>query len=120
MSSASSDWEYAPRRIAYALIHGGMADEPTVLVAADEESLSEVLALDVIASTESASLGSRLPEVRSALMERRWADALVAWMDATGRVVDVYPDEPIRSCTLDEEAMELELKLRPVFGDRDT
>ncbi len=115
MSSAPVDRERKLRRVSYALIHGNVISEPEVLIAEDEESLNEVIALDLVASTEPTRLGHHLAEIRSALVDGRWAEALVAWMDATGRVVDVYPDEPIRMATHNEESMELELKLKAIF-----
>ncbi len=36
---------------------------------------------------------------------------------ASGFSVDVFPDEPIRSSLLDEQTVELELKLTPIFAD---
>lgn len=117
MTSAPADRERRLRRVTYALIHGNTISEPEVVLAEDEDSLNEVLALDLIASTEPTRLGHHLAEVQSALVDGRWADALVAWMDATGRVVDVYPDEPIRAAAHDEESIELELQLKPIFSD---
>lgn len=117
MSSAPVDRERKLRRVSYALVHGNALSEPEVLIAEDGEGLNEVIALDLIASTEPNRLGHNLAEIRNALVEGRWAEALVAWMDATGRVVDVYPDEPIRAATHDDESIELELKLKPIFDD---
>lgn len=57
---------------------------------------------------------------RDALMDARWADALVAWMSATGQIVDVFPDEPIRESVHDEESIRLELKLKPIRVDPQT
>ena len=34
-----------------------------------------------------------LEEIRSALLEQRWADAVTAWMLASGEVLDGYPDD---------------------------
>ena len=53
-------------------------------------------------------------------MDARWADALVAWMSATGQIVDVFPNEPIRESVHDEESIRLELKLKPIFVDPQT
>ena len=117
MSSAPVDRERRLRRVTYALIHGDPIGEPEVLIARDEESLNQAIALDLIASTAPDRLEHHLTGIRDALMDARWADALVAWMAATGRVVDVYPDEPIRESMHDEETIELELKLKPIFSD---
>ena len=120
MSEIPVDRERRLQRVTYALIHSSATADAEVLIAKDDESISQALALEVIAPTSPAQLGSRLSEIQEALMDRRWADALVAWMDATGRIVDVYPDEPVRSSVLDEETIELELKFKPIFIDPDT
>ena len=83
--------------------------EPEVLIAKDEESLNQAVALELIATTAPHRVGIHLTEIRDALMDGRWADALVAWMSATGRIVDVYPDEPIQESVHDEESIKLEM-----------
>ena len=120
MSAAPVDRERQLQRVMYAVIHGDAGGEPEVLIAKDEESLNQTVALELIATTAPHRVGIHLAEIRDALMDGRWADALVAWMSATGRIVDVYPDEPVRSSVLDEETIELELKLKPIFGDPDS
>ena len=117
MSAAPADRERSLQRVIYAVIHGDTVGEPEVLIAKDEESLNQAVALELIASTAPNRVGIHLAEIRDALMDGRWADALVAWMSATGRVVDVYPDEPIRESVHDEESIRLELKLKPIFVD---
>ena len=104
-------------RVVYAVIHSNGLVSQEVLIATDEDSLGEALALEVISQTQPARLGSKLGEIRDALGERCWADALVAWMEATGVSVDVFPDEPVRTSLLDEQTVELNLKLTPIFSD---
>lgn len=115
MSDAFIDRERRLQRVVYAVIHddGG---EPEVLIAQDEEGLNQAVALELIASTAPHRLGFHLASIRDALMDGRWADALVEWMSATGLTVDVYPDEPIRESVHDDESIKLELRLKPVFG----
>ena len=110
-------WERKRARVAYALIRGGDDPQPEVWIASDEGAIAQVIALHVIAATEPSELGSRLAEVRTALLEERWTDALVAWMEETGRVADVYPDEPIRGEALSEATAMLELQFKPIFRD---
>ncbi len=114
MSDASIDRERRLQRVFYAVIHEDGA-EPTVFIAQDEESLNQAIALELIASTDSKRLGIRLAAIRDALMEGRWVDALVDWMSATGRTVDVYPDEPVRETVHDDQTLEFELRLKPIF-----
>ena len=99
----------------YALVHHTTDVEPQVLIAKDEDSIGQALALEVVAQTPPDRLTGHLGAIQDALMEQRWADAVVAWMSATGQVVDVYPDEPIRESLIDEETIELELLLKPIF-----
>lgn len=118
MSDASIDRERRLQRVLYAVVHNDGA-EPEVLIARDEEALNQAVALELIASTDPKRLGAHLNAIRDALMEGRWVDALVDWMSATGRTVDVYPDEPVRESVHDEESIRLELQIKPVFADRD-
>jgi len=117
MNNAPIDRERRLPRVTYAVIHSNGFVDQEVLIAADEENLGESFAFEVISQTSPERLGSQLTEIRHALLERRWADALIAWMDATGFTVDVFPDEPVRSSLLDEATVELELKLTPIFAD---
>ncbi|MEP6622848.1 MAG: hypothetical protein ABJC79_00245 [Acidimicrobiia bacterium] len=56
--------------------------------------------------------------MRAALLEERWGDALVLWMDATESVVDGYPDEIVWSdARIDGELTAFELRMSPVFKD---
>jgi hypothetical protein len=67
-----------------------------------------------VASLDPASLET----IREALLEERWADAVFAWMDATGEIVDAYPDEPVWSDQqLTSERTALELRMAPIFQD---
>lgn len=77
-----------------------------------------MIAVEMVAATSPEGLGARLEPIRSALLEERWADAVVLWMDATGRVVDAYPDETVwQDDDLNEERAALELRVAPVFRD---
>lgn len=117
MNAAPIDHERHLQRVVYAVIHDSGGD-PEIIIAQDEDSLNQAMALELIASTAPESLGVHLTEIRDALLDDRWADALVGWMSATGRIVDVYPDEPIRESVHDEESMKLELRLKPIFASR--
>ena len=110
-------WERRRPRVTYALIRGADDPPPEVWIATDESAITQFMALEVIAATEPSRLGSYLDEVRQALLEERWSDALLSWMEATRQVVDVYPDEPIRGEMMDETTAVLELQFKPVFQD---
>lgn len=114
--SGSTDWERKQPRVAYALVHR-RGDPGQVLIAEDVESIGQAIALHVIARTSPREVGSSLGEIRSALLEHRWADAVAAWMDATGHVVDCYPDEPIWGSASEEELIGFEIQFTPLFDD---
>ena len=61
-------------------------------------------------------MGRILEEIRSALLHQRWADAVTAWMLASGEVLDGYPDEEVvTEEMLDDERASMEIRLSPVF-----
>lgn len=120
MSEAFLDHERRMPRVVYAVIRDVDESPHRVLIGSSEESIGHALALDVIAATPPEQLGGYLEEVRDALVERRWAEALVLWMEATNRAVDVYPDEPVLTSAIYEETIELELQFKPIFRDPGT
>lgn len=114
MTGARAGW---PGRVAVAIIRG---DPPGVTVAESDEVLGRLLALQVVAQTDPAELkeAGSLEEIRSALLEERWADAVSGWIDSTGMVVDAYPDEMLwTDARVDAEAASFEIRLAPIFKD---
>jgi len=74
--------------VAYAVVR---QDPPEVFVAEDVGVLNRVLALELVGRTPSADLDAEsCAALRSALLEERWADAVVQWMRLRGIAVDVY------------------------------
>jgi hypothetical protein len=74
--------------VAYAVVH---SDPPEVYLAEDTEVLARLLALEVVARTDPKGLPvDAVARLREALLDERWADALVAWIERTGMGVDVY------------------------------
>lgn len=109
---------HLPGRAAVAVVR---SDPPQVFLAEDDEILGRVLAIKLVAQTPPEQLGSRLTEVREALLDERWADAVLAWMSATGDVVDAYPDDTIwTDARLDADAAALEIRLSPAFREPPT
>lgn len=83
----------SPGHVAVGLVH---EDPPRVLVAADEQVLSRLIALEIVCEEDPASLEpGALADIRAALLEEDWAAAVRAWIEATGVRVDVHPDEPV-------------------------
>jgi hypothetical protein len=104
-------------KVAYAVVHN---DPPDVYIARDDEALTRLLALEVVARTSPEALRSReeAEELRTALLEERWADAVVAWIEITGTAIDAYPDESIWSSEdLSSERVLLEMRLGALFRD---
>ena len=92
-------------------------DDPPVVIAADDlESLNWVLALKLIATTPAGRLPTDLrDELRRALVEERWGDAVGTWIERTGVAVDVYPSMELYGAG-DVELASLELQFQPLFG----
>lgn len=77
---ASSIGAYAVRR----------SDPDQPLLADSIETLNKVIALRWIAEWVPPEPG-RAQNVRQAILDERWDDAVLGWMDATGEIVDVFP-----------------------------
>lgn len=103
---------------AYAMVRG---EEPQIVLAEDATVLSRALALTLVAqlSAQRVSSPARLEEMRQALLEERWADALVTWMEETETAVDVYDETPrVWTATeLDEEQASMEIRVAPLFSE---
>ncbi len=102
---------------AYAVVRG---EEPTIFLAEDAEVLARLLASNLVAQLPAPDVSSaaRLDEMRRALLEERWADALVLWMEETGTAVDVYDEAP-RVWAAEELAGDkasLEIRIAPLFS----
>ncbi len=64
---------------------------PEVFLAEDIEVLQRVLAFELVARTDPGELApGGAEELRQALLEERWGDAVVMWMELRGVAVDVY------------------------------
>ncbi len=92
-------------------------DPPRVFVAENLATLNWVLACQLVAKTP----GSELPEgerdeLRLALTEERWGDAVYAYIGRTGIAVDVYESTDFFG-PVDVEVGPLELQLTPLFSD---
>jgi len=98
--------------VSVAIVH---EDPPRVFMAEDQETLNWVLALHLIASTPAERFPRHLAEsFRSALVEERWADAVLSWIDHHDVAVDVYSSETLYQAT-DVEMGAHELQFTPLF-----
>ncbi|MGH2700083.1 MAG: hypothetical protein ACRDJL_12935 [Actinomycetota bacterium] len=103
---------------AFAVIRG---EEPSILLAESSLLMDRVLALQIVAQLPASAVESRarLNEMRSALLEERWADAVVLWIEETGLAVDVYTESPKiwTEEELDSEQASLEIRVAPLFAE---
>ena len=102
---------------ALAVVRG---DEPQVCLAEDADVLARLLGWELVARTEPTAFAdpAALDRVRVALLQERWGDALVAWMEATGCTVDVHEgwQKVWRADELDTERTAMEIRVAPIFG----
>lgn len=77
----------------HAIVHGG----PTLrFYSTTQDVMDRVLAVNLVAQLSIDHISSEvaLQRMRRALLDGKWADALVEWMSQTGRSVDVYDQPP--------------------------
>lgn len=103
--------------LAYAVVHG---ESPDVYAAEDIELLQWVIAIEVVSATPASTLDAGTAQtLRQALLEERWGDAVEVWMEASGIVIDVYPDglRVWTSDMLQADLASVRLQFRPLFTD---
>ena len=102
--------------IAYAVVR---EDPPRVFAADDIDILQRVLALEVVARTDPARLKpEERAELREALFEEQWSNALYLWIKHTDIPVDVYTHLPVYSeRMLPADLLGAQLQFAPVFRD---
>lgn len=106
-----------PGRVATAVLRG---DPPQVFLAKSDAVLGRLVALRLVArsSPREVAQSGLLENIRRALLEERWGDAVDLWMRATGQELDAYPDEEIATEErLDEDYAAVEIRLSPIFED---
>jgi hypothetical protein len=88
-----------------------------VYLAESDAVLGRLLAMRVVARSYPENLEpAELEEIREALSDGRWADAVAAWMRATGEVLDAYPDEEVvTEEMLDPQRAAEEIRRAPIF-----
>lgn len=104
---------YAPG--AYAIVK---SDPPQLFLADNAQVMSRLIAVKVVAAADPTIFGSfRDGLARQALLEERWVDAVVLWMDATGVDIDVY-EEYVPVWTdedLNAELASMEIRMSRIF-----
>jgi hypothetical protein len=103
-------------RLAYAVVR----DEPPVVILAENiDVLNRSIAIRLIAQTPAHTLtaGDRT-ELRAALLEGRWGDAVARWIAVTDVPVDVYDDIEVNTDeTVSADTTAIQIQLAPLFED---
>lgn len=100
--------------VAYAVVR---EDPPRVFLATDVEVLHRVLAVELVGRLDTSGVTAGVVEdLRTALLEERWADAVLVWMDHFEVAVDVYTHLHVHS---DEDfpadLVGAQLQFAPIF-----
>jgi hypothetical protein len=91
---------------------------PFVVVADDIDVLQRALAIRLVARTAADRIGTAdRNQLRTALEQERWSDALVAWMRHTGIVIDVYTERVLTADDLPADLLGVQLQFSPLFRD---
>ena len=92
-------------------------DEPPVLMLAEDlDVLQRALALRLVARNKSPRLtDAQREEMRAALLDERWGDAVAAWIDHTGIEVDVYTEPILTAADVPADLVGAELQFAPLF-----
>jgi hypothetical protein len=102
------------RRVAVAVVRG---EAPDVFVAENLDALHWVLALEWVARADPAYIDEGLRDsLRQALLDERWADAVIDYMEHLGTAVDVYDGHELYEAG-DVAMGPTELQFRPLFRD---
>ena len=100
--------------VAYAVVH---TEPPSIFLADDIDVLHRVLALEVVARTDPAMLGANAGSICDALLEERWGDAVVTWIQALGPGIDVYDGKSIYTADdLPADLIGAQLQFTRLFG----
>lgn len=102
------------RGVAYAVVR---FDPPEVFLAEDVDVLQRVLALELVADTDPALLTEDgAADLRTALLEERWSDAVLTWMKLSEVAVDVYTFLPVFAAReLPSELIGAQLQFKRLF-----
>ena len=102
---------------AYAIVK---TDPPQLFLAENAAVMSRLIALQVVAREDPARLApSRIGVIRDALLEERWADAVVGWMSATDTFIDIYEEYvPVwTEVDLDADLAAMEIRMARIFDE---
>lgn len=102
--------------VAYAVVRD---EPPTVYAAESIEVLQRLLALEVVARSVPTGLDEHArSRMGKALLDERWADAVIEWIDTTGTAIDVYTQLHVYSeDDLPSDLIGAQLQFAPLFRD---
>jgi hypothetical protein len=102
--------------VAYAVVR---SEPPQVFLATDVDVLHRVLAAELVARTPANALAdSDMKFVQAALLDERWGDAVLGWIDLMGIEVDVYTH--LHVYTADDLPVDLigaQIQFAPLFRE---
>lgn len=93
-------------------------DPPEVLLAENAAVMARLLALRVVAASDPHTFApDTLQQLRAALLEERWADAVVLWMETFDADIDIYDGYvPVwTEADLEEEFASMEIRVSRIF-----
>lgn len=102
--------------VAYAVVR---SEPPQVFLATDVDVLHRVLAAELVARTPANALpDGDMESVRSALLDERWGDAVLAWIDLMGVAVDVYTHLHVYTANdLPADLIGAQIQFAPLFRE---
>ena len=102
-----------PGVVSVAIVHG---DPPRVIVAEDLTALHWRIALEVVAQTPAASLGTEADRIKEELLGEQWGAAVERWVRCTNAWMDVYESWELHRAA-EVELAPAELQFTPLFRD---
>lgn len=104
--------------VSCAVVHG---TPPQVFLADDLDTLNWVLALQLVTQSRAEDFDALVRrELREALLDERWGDAVATWITATGQAVDVFASFDLyEHDRLPPDLAAIELQFTPLFRTHD-
>lgn len=102
---------------AYAIVR---SEPPRLFLAENASVMSRLIALRVVAAEDPGRVApATIEAMRDALLEERWADAVLLWMTATDTDIDIFPEYvPVwTDAELDEDLTSMEIRMARIFAD---
>ena len=103
-----------PRVVAHAVVR---EDPPRVFIANDEATLNWVLAIRLVAESPLGYFSEYVrSQLRKAIMQERWGDAVQLWVERSGIAVDFYPSTELFMAS-DVAMSEVEVQFTTLFQE---